>query len=129
MATIRNPSTVAAPAGKYSHSVEVGPNARWLTISGQIGVQPDGTVAEGFEAQCRTAFNNLLAILADAGMGPEDVVKQTVFLIRREDLSAYRTLRDEAMGDCKPASTLLFVAGLASSDFLVEIEMTAAKEG
>lgn len=129
MTTIRNPSTVHTPAANYSHAIEVGPNARWLTISGQIGVQPDGTIADGFEAQCRTAFNNLLAILADAGMGPEDVVKQTTFLTRREDLATYRTVREAAMGGHKPASTLLFVAGLAAPDFLVEIEMTAAKEG
>ena len=38
MHTNYNPPTVAAPASTYSHGVEVKPNARWLHISGQIGV-------------------------------------------------------------------------------------------
>jgi len=36
------PSTIAAPAALYVHGMEVPPGARWLFISGQIGVHPDG---------------------------------------------------------------------------------------
>jgi len=40
------PTNVAPPmsAAKYSHSVEVPPNARWLYVSGQLGARPDGSV-------------------------------------------------------------------------------------
>jgi len=122
-----NPSAIAAPLGKYTHAIEVADGARWLNISGQVGINPDGQVMDGFEAQCRVAYANLKAILAEAGMGFEDVVKTTVFLTDPATISAYRAIRDEFLGDHRPASTLLIVAGLASPDFLVEVEMTAAK--
>ena len=51
MLKTNNPSSVAPPAAMYSHSVEVPPNARWLFTAGQVGMRPDGTLAEGFEAQ------------------------------------------------------------------------------
>ena len=65
-----NPLTVAPPAAMYSHCVEVPPNARWLFTAGQVGVRPDGTIVEGFEAQHDQIWRNTLAILDDAGMAP-----------------------------------------------------------
>ena len=73
-----NPPTVAPPAAMYSHCVEVPPGARWLYTAGQVGVRPDGTLAEGFEAQHDQIWQNTLAILADAGMGPENIVRLNV---------------------------------------------------
>ena len=46
-----NPATIAKPAGRYSHLVEVPPGARWLYVAGQVGIKPDGTMLQGFEAQ------------------------------------------------------------------------------
>ena len=46
-----NPPGMVQPASRYSQGVEVGANARWLHISGQIGVAADGTVAKGLAAQ------------------------------------------------------------------------------
>ena len=48
--------------------------------AGQVGVRPDGSIPEGFEAQHDQIWQNTLAILAVAGMGPEDMVRtQRVF--------------------------------------------------
>src|SRR5262245_10316668 len=82
---IYNPATVAPPVGSYSHAIETPPNARWLTISGQVGVSPDGKVGASAAEQAEQIWKNILAILADAGMGPEDLVKVTTFLTRKED--------------------------------------------
>ncbi len=79
MLTTRNPSTVAPPAGMYSHSVEVPANARWLVTAGQVGTAPDGTVPEGFEAQHDQIWQNTIAILNDAGFGVEDIVRINVY--------------------------------------------------
>ena len=51
MLKISNPPTIAPPAGAYSHCVEIPPNARLLSIAGQGGLRPDGSMPEGFEAQ------------------------------------------------------------------------------
>ena len=128
MNKIHNPSGVHTPAGAYSHAVEVPPGARWLAVSGQIGVRPDGTIAPAFDEQCELAFKNLLAILAAAGMGKQDIVKLTIYLTRELDFMPYRAIRSRIIGDdVKPASTLVFISKLARAEFLVEIECWAAK--
>ena len=50
-----------------------------LFTAGQVGVRPDGTIPEGFEMQHDQIWKNTLAILADAGMGPEDIVRLNVY--------------------------------------------------
>jgi enamine deaminase RidA (YjgF/YER057c/UK114 family) len=73
----RTPATVSAPFGPYSHAVEVPAGSRLLYISGEVGALPDGTVPAGIEAQAETCWQNLVAILADAGMTIADLVKIT----------------------------------------------------
>ncbi len=126
MLSKHNPTTIAAAFSNYSLAVEAPAQARWLHVSGQVGVAPDGSLAEGAEAQMETAFRNVLAILGSAGMGPHDLVKITVFLTRSEDVGLYRDVRDRMLAGATPASTLLIVAALANPDWLVEIEAIAA---
>ena len=122
------PKNVSPPFGKYSHAVEVGPGARWLHVSGQVGVMPDGKIAQGISDQCEWAWKNLLAILDDAHMGLSDVVKITTYLVNAGHVAAFREARDRVVGDIRPASTLVVVEALASPEWLVEVELTAAKE-
>ena len=104
-------------------------SARWLHISGQVGVKPDGRLAEGAEAQMEQAWRNLFAILEAAGMTRQDLVKVTAFLtVDAADVGLSRRVRDRMLESAAPASTLIFVAGLASPKWLVEIEATAAAE-
>ncbi len=126
MLSKHNPTTIAAAFSNYSLAVEAPAQARWLHVSGQVGVAPDGSLAEGPEAQMETAFRNILAILGSAGMGPHDLVKITVFLTRSEDVGLYRNVRDRMLAGATPASTLLIISALASLDWLVEIEAIAA---
>lgn len=124
--TFRNPPGVHSTGGRYSHSAIVDEAARWVHFSGQVGTRPDGTVAETGEEQCAVAMQNLLALLADAGMSPANIVKMTVFLTDPALIPAYRAARVKAFGEgFAPASTLLIVAGLATPDFKVEIEAIA----
>ena len=124
-----NPTGMVLPASRYSQGVEISPNARWLYISGQIGVAPDGSVAKGLEAQFKQAFENIGTVLAAAGMAKTDLVKVTVFVTEpgAETLGVYRKARDEWMEGHAPAATYLVVNGLALPEFLVEIEAVAAK--
>jgi len=127
MHTMHNPATVAAPAGRYTHGIETKPNARWLHISGQVGVLPGGNVAKGIGAQAEACWANIANILKAAGMGMDDLVKVTTFICNQGDIPAVRAARDKVIGDARPASTLIVVAGLASPDWLIEIEAIAAK--
>jgi enamine deaminase RidA (YjgF/YER057c/UK114 family) len=123
---IYNPAAVAPP-GAYSHGIEMPANARWLYIAGQLGVAPDGKMATSFEAQAEQAFRNLMAVLAEAGMGIADLVKINTYLTRREDVAAYREVRSRLFGAVRPTSTLLVITALARDGALIEIEGVAAK--
>lgn len=126
MITLRNPSGLASPFSRYSHAAEAGPGARWLHISGQVGISAEGVLAQGIEAQLEQTFRNIETILADANMGVSNIVKVTALLVNRDDVGIYRDVRDRHLGDHAAASTLFVVAGLASPDWLVEIEGVAA---
>ena len=100
-----NPPTIAPPFSRYSQAVEAPPGLRWLYVSGQVGVRQDGTLEQGFTAQAEQAWDNLLAVLAAAGMGPADIVKATVYLTRGSDLAESRRIRDAKLQGAAPAST------------------------
>src|SRR4051794_20984008 len=80
--TLHNPAGVAAPFSRYSHGASAPAGARWLHISGQVGATPDGTVPDDPERQMELAWDNLLAVLADAGMAVADLVKVDGFITR-----------------------------------------------
>ena len=123
----RNPKSLAPPFSPYSHTVEVPAGAHWLHVSGQVGVTADGSLAEGPRGQMEQCWRNVLLALADAAMGPRDLVKVTGYLTRPDEVPLFREVRDSLLKGAKPASPLVVVAGLAHPDWLVEIEAVAAK--
>lgn len=123
----RDPFPVAAAyRGIYAHGVEVPAGQRVLHVSGQIGVAPDGSLAPDFRGQCVQALRNVEAVLRDAGMSFADVVKMSFFLVRREDMATLVEVRKELLDGVRPAVTTLYVAGLVSPDWFVEIEAIAS---
>jgi enamine deaminase RidA (YjgF/YER057c/UK114 family) len=130
MSLIRNiPTSIAAPmpAAKYSHSVEVPANARWLYVSGQLGARPDGSVPETFDEQIEWCWKNIVAVLEASDMGIEDLVKVTTFLTDRSQREKNAEVRGRYLGETRPAQTLLFISGLTLPPYLCEVEAVAAK--
>lgn len=121
-----NPAGAPQPASRYSQLVAVEPHRRWIYLSGQVGVTPEGVLAGDAAAQMRQAWANLLALLAAEGLGPEQLVRINAFITRQELTPLFREARDAALAGAAPASTLLVVAGLAHPDWVVEIEAVAA---
>ena len=112
----------------YSHSVEVPANARWLLTAGQVGVAPDGTIPEGFEAQHDQIWQNTIAILNDAGFGVEDIVRINVFSTEPAGLPHVMEHRKKYLKpDHTPGSTWLVISQLANPKLVVEMETIAAK--
>lgn len=124
--TLSNPAGVHQPLGRYSHAVSIQAGAQRVVLSGQVAVRPDGSVVDAAADQVAQVLANIKTVLAAHGLGPSDVVKVTAFLTDRAVLPAWRTQRDAFFGAHAPASTLLFVAGLADPRFLVEVELEAA---
>jgi len=122
--TRSNPPAVRESTG-YTHAIQITGEARRLIISGQVGLAPDGSVPGSGEGQIAQAFANLRAVLTANGMGVENIVKTTTFLTDRGLLDTFRAARGAVFGEHIPASTLLFVAGLADPRWMVEIEAEA----
>jgi enamine deaminase RidA (YjgF/YER057c/UK114 family) len=110
----------------YTHVIKTSGRST-VYVSGQVGVKPDGSVAEGLEAQARTAFANLRAALGAAGAKPENVAKITTYVVdySPEKRAAIAGVRGEMWGDQPPASTLIGVQALATPQLLIEIEAIA----
>ena len=122
--TRSNPQAVKAPTG-YTHAIQVTGDYRRLIVSGQVGMALDGAVPSTGEGQIAQALANLRAVLSANGMAVENIVKTPAFLTDRGLLDAYRQSRGAMFGNHAPASTLLFVAGLADPRWVVEIEAEA----
>jgi 2-iminobutanoate/2-iminopropanoate deaminase len=127
MLIAHNPETIAAPAARYHHGVEVPAGARLLFISGQVGMRPDGTVGKDAAEQAELVWGNLLAIMQSAGMGVTDLAKITTYVIAPEYIDPLRRVRERVLGAHKPASTLLVVKALGRPEWLLEVEAYCAK--
>ena len=111
--------------GIYAHGVETPAGARVLHVSGQVGEPSEGQLAADFHGQCRQALTNLEAVLRAADMASADIVKLTFYLTRREDMAALVEMRKAMLDGVRPAITTVFVAGLVSPDWLVEVDAVA----
>ena len=122
------PSGIHPPFARYNHGVEIAPGSRAVFVSGQVGIDADGRVPDGVEAQTALCFENIHAILAAAGMDATHIVRLNTYVVGTEHLAGFMAARDRIVADPPPASTLLVVAGLVRPEFVVEIEAVAARE-
>jgi 2-iminobutanoate/2-iminopropanoate deaminase len=123
-----NPASIVKPASAYAQGVLLPAMAgERLVISGQVGLTHDGKLEAGMRAQMVRCWTNLIAVLTAGGFEIKHLVKMTVFVTEPGQTALYREVRDEMLKGHHCAATYLQVAGLASPDFLVEIEAEAVK--
>jgi len=112
----------------YSHAGYFDGPGRVVYISGQVAKNEKGeTVGIGsVEEQTRQVYKNLTSVLSSMGGSLENVIKMNFYTTRLDQISAIRKVRGEFFaGKELPCSTLVGVTGLASPDFLIEIEAVA----
>jgi enamine deaminase RidA (YjgF/YER057c/UK114 family) len=119
------PTTIKPPFARYSHGVEVPAGKRLILCSGQVGIAPDGAIPEDAAEQAERCFENIAAILGEAGLTLSDIVRINAYVTDRAYLRSYMTVRDRLFPDAAPASTLLIVSGFARPEFKVEVQATA----
>ena len=118
--------TDQAPAAIGPYSQAVAKNG-WLFVSGQLGLDPaTGALAEGVEAQTRRALQNLVAILAAAGLGTKNVLKATIYVANMDDFALVNKLYAETFAPPFPAREVVQAARLPKNA-LVEISAIAAE--
>ena len=119
-------STNNAPAaiGPYSQALDLG---NMVFVSGQIPINPaTGTMPDAIEEQAKQSLTNLKNILAEAGLGMENVVKTVVFLADLGDFAAVNAVYETFFADPFPARSCVQVAGIPKGA-KVEIECIAQR--
>ena len=112
------------PIGPYSQGVIAG---GFMFVSGQIPIDPatNELVDGDIEAQTEQVLKNLMAVLKEAKMGPENVVKTTVFLADLADFAKMNEVYARYLGKEPPARSTIQAAGLPRG-VKVEIDVIAA---
>jgi len=126
------PLTVLQPPGwprPKGYANGMAGTGRFVLIAGQIGWDAENRFAGGFAAQTAQALRNILAVLAEAGGGPEHIARLTWYVA---DMAAYRAsaaslgpVWREVMGKHFPTMAVVGVTALVEPEALVEIEATA----
>ena len=123
---IKKISTKNAPAaiGPYSQGLDLG---NMVFVSGQIPINPaTGVMADTIEEQAKQSLTNLKNILAEAGLGMENVVKTVVFLADLNDFAAVNAVYETFFTDPFPARSCVQVAAIPKGA-KVEIECIAQR--
>ncbi len=127
MKQARNPATVHEPVAPYVHQIEVTGDNRWLNLSGQLGMEQDGTVPDSPIDQLSLALENVKRNLEAAEMGVSDLTKLVFYLVGDFDAAERRERIQAFLGEALPCTTMIYVVALAAPVFKVEIDAWACK--
>jgi len=118
-------SNAPKPAGHYSQAIR---HDGLIFVSGQLPVSLEGKALadRSFEEQVRIALGNLLAIVKEAGSGPDRVLKVTAFIVGVDNWPAFNRIYAELFGEARPARSVVPVPSLHHG-CLIEIEAIAAR--
>ena len=126
---ILEPKTIAPPFARYSHGVVLPAGCEIVKTSGQLGLAVDNTVPPDAFGQAKICFDNTVAILAEAGLDAAAVFHLQAYVTDRVHMQGYMQARDAFLVgvEDQPTSTLLIVSGFTRPEFVVEVEVWAAK--
>ncbi len=114
----------------FSQAVKLTEPREWLVCSGQTAMGPDGSLPASSDMgeQVTVALDNVITVLADAGMTPANIVKSTIFTTDVDAIiEVLAPAAQKILGSSLPASTLIGVPRLAFAELKVEIEVLAAR--
>ncbi|MCL1697923.1 RidA family protein [Lysinibacillus sp. BPa_S21] len=124
----RNPETVHTPVAPYIHQIEVTGPSKWLTLSGQLGMEVDGTVPENPLEQLQVALDNIKRNLESANMQVSDLTKMVFYLVGDFEAERRRTIIADFLGEHLTCTTMIYVVALAAPVYKVEIDAWACKD-
>jgi enamine deaminase RidA (YjgF/YER057c/UK114 family) len=114
------------PRVGFSRAVRAGDR---VLVSGTAPIWPDGSCDPDPQAQAARCLEIILAALAQAGAGPEHVVRTRMYLVDAADWEAVGRAHGSVFAGVRPAATMVVVAGLLDPRWRVEIEAEAIVPG
>jgi enamine deaminase RidA (YjgF/YER057c/UK114 family) len=117
-------SSPFAPIVGFSRAVRVG---NFVCIGGTAPIDSDGNTVgiNDPEAQARRCYQTIFEALADAGLGPETIVRTRTMLTRISDWEKVAKVRGEYFAEILPVDTVVEVSRFINPDWLIEIEVDA----
>jgi enamine deaminase RidA (YjgF/YER057c/UK114 family) len=127
-----NPEEIGAPKG-FSHGILAPASGRILFVAGQNASRDEGGVEPAIRAdfvrQFAVAIDRILAVVREAGGGPQDIGRMTIYttdmLVYLSSRAALGAAYRKAMGSHYPAMALVEVSDLVDKGAILEIEATA----
>jgi enamine deaminase RidA (YjgF/YER057c/UK114 family) len=110
------------PVVGFSRALRVGGR---VLVSGTAPIWPDGSCHPDPEVQAARCLEIILAALAEAGAGPEHVVRTRMYLVDPGDWEAVGRAHGAVFAEVRPAATMVVVAALLDPRWRVEIEAEA----
>lgn len=128
MKTSRNPESIHTPVAPYTHQIETTGPQRWLTLSGQVGMEVDGTIPASPLEQLELALENVKRNVEAGDMKVEDITKLVFYLVGEFEAESRKRIIGQFLGDHLPCMTMIYVVALASPAFKVEVDAWACQD-
>jgi enamine deaminase RidA (YjgF/YER057c/UK114 family) len=131
--TFLSPPELGTPFAPYSQIAQA-QASELLFIAGQVATRPDGTIAgpDDFEMQCEQVFENISIALSHADADWSNVAQFTSYLVREDDITAFRLYRERKFKELFPSgnypiNTLLIIKRLVVDTLRLEVQTIAVK--
>ena len=122
----KNPRTMPAPVGEYSHVTIVPKNSTLYTFSGQIGTDLSGFISEDHEKQVEDTFKNIERALLSEELTSDNIIKVNVWSVDEINWDHFYDLWGKLFS-VNPSMTIAYVTALGLPEIKIEIEILAAK--
>ena len=122
----KNPRTMPAPVGEYSHVTIVPKNSTLYTFSGQIGTDLSGFISEDHEKQVEDTFKNIERALLSEELTSDNIIKVNVWSVDEINWDHFYDMWGKLFS-VNPSMTIAYVTALGLPEIKIEIEILAAK--
>ena len=122
----KNPRTMPAPVGEYSHVTIVPKNSTLYTFSGQIGTDLSGFISEYHEKQVEDTFKNIERALLSEELTSDNIIKVNVWSVDEINWDHFYDMWGKLFS-VNPSMTIAYVTALGLPEIKIEIEILAAK--
>ncbi|WP_332646668.1 RidA family protein [Lysinibacillus sp. 54212] len=125
--TRKNPTSMPAPVGNYTHITKIPRNAELYVTSGQVGVDRNGQFSQTMNEQVRNTFNNIKTVLESEGLSAENIIKVNIWATENIDWEFLYSEWEQLFSNEYPAMTIGYITELGLPEIKIEIEIWAAK--
>lgn len=125
--TRKNPSSMPAPVGNYTHITKIPRNAELYVTSGQVGIDQNGQFPQNMNEQVSNTFTNIKTVMESEGLRAENIIKVNIWATEIIDWDFLDSEWDQLFSNDYPAMTIGYLSELGLPEIKIEIEIWAAK--